>query len=359
MKIQHNLEAFKNKTKVEFKPKFVEHYKSLTDWEEFKKYSLAFLQRSIRVNTLKADVTDIKEKLSKEWHLQPIPWCKEGFWIKHKGEGKDERRDIGNLIEHALGYIYVQEAASMIPPIVLDPQPGELILDMCAAPGSKTTQIAQYMKNKGMLIANDVTHQRLQSLGINVQRCGITNTVITQMDALWFKDMQFDRILLDAPCSGTGTIRKSLKTLRMWNPNGIKRLAGMQRRLIEKAFSLLKPGGTLVYSTCSNEPEENEAVVSHLLQKFPDAVVESFKLDIKHGDAITEFDGNKYHPDVKHCLRIWPQENDTEGFFVAKIKKKNYSKLSNVHSVSQSNSLFASKSSGSTTSTVVSSGILS
>jgi tRNA (cytosine49-C5)-methyltransferase len=321
MKIQHNLEEFKNKTKVEFKPKFIEQYKLLTDFDKFKEYSLAFLPRSIRINTIKTTIAEVKSRLSKEWYLEQVPWCKEGFWIRHKGGGKEERRDIGNLLEHTLGYIYVQEAASMIPPLVLDPQPGELILDMCAAPGSKTTQIAQYMENKGLLIANDKTHQRLQSLGINVQRCGITNALITQMDALWFKDMQFDRILLDAPCSGTGTIRKSLKTLRMWNPNGINRLANMQRRLIDKAFALLKPGGTLVYSTCSNEPEEDESVVSFLLKKYDNAVCEPFSLNLEHGPAIIEFNDKKYHPDVKHCLRLWPQDNDTEGFFVAKIKK--------------------------------------
>jgi len=317
------LEQFKNKDKIVFKEKFVEHYSKLTDFEEFKKYSLSFLRRSIRVNTLKADVADIKKKLSKEWNLTQIPWCKEGFWIEHKGEGEEQRRDIGNLIEHNLGFIYVQEAASMIPPVVLDPQPGELVLDMCASPGSKTTQIAQYMENKGILVANDRIYQRMQALGINVQRCGITNIVMTQMDGLWFKDIQFDRILLDAPCSGTGTIRKSLKTLLMWNLEGIKRLASMQRRLIDKSFTLLKPGGVLVYSTCSNEPDENEAVVNWLLEKYDNAIVEPIKLDIKHKGTILEFEGIKYNPQVKNCLRLWPQDNDTEGFFIAKIRKKN------------------------------------
>ncbi len=318
MKIQHNIEPFHNKTNVEFKPKFVAHYSKLTDFEKFKEYSLAFLPRSIRVNTIKADVNEIKKRLSMKWYLEQIPWCKEGFWIKHK----DARRDIGNVTEHALGMIYVQEAASMIPPIVLNPQPGEIVLDMCAAPGSKTTQITMYMQNKGILIANDKTHQRLQSLGINMQRCGVSNATITLMDAMWFKDMQFDRILLDAPCSGTGAIRKSLKTLRIWNPEGIKRLAYMQQKLIEKAFSLLKSDGILVYSTCSLEPDENEAVVSFLLEKYDDAVIEPITLNIKHGSAITEFAGKRYHIGVQHCLRLWPQDNDTEGFFVAKIRKR-------------------------------------
>ncbi len=320
--LKSELEPFHNKDKVEFKPKFIEHYSKLTDFEVFKRYSLSFLRRSIRVNTLKTSVEAMKQALEKDWHLTPIPWCKEGFWIEHKGIGEEKRRDVGNLIEHALGYIYVQEAASMIPPVVLDPQPGEIILDMCAAPGSKTTQIAQYMENKGLLIANDFTYQRLQALGLNVQRCGITNIVLTEMRGHTFKDFQFDRILVDAPCSGTGTIRKSLKTLLMWNMAGIRQLAGQQRQLIEVAFNNLKAGGTMVYSTCSNEPDEDEAVVSFLLEKYPNAVCEEIKLNIKHGQSIMEFEGKKYHEGVKHALRLWPQDNDTEGFFIAKIRKK-------------------------------------
>ncbi len=315
---EDELEEFHNKDKIQFKPKFIEHYSKLTDFEVFKKYSLSFLRRSIRINTLKTTIEEMKKALSKDWILTPIPWCKEGFWIEHK----QKRRDVGNLIEHSLGYIYIQEAASMVPPLVLDPQPGEIILDMCAAPGSKTTQIAQYMQNQGILIANDFVYQRIQALGLNIQRCGLRNCVITMMEGHWFKDLQFDRILVDAPCSGTGTIRKSLKTLLMWNRNGIKQLAGQQRKLIDTAFNNLKQGGIMVYSTCSNEPEEDEAVVSYLLEKYPNAVCEKIDLPIKHGPAIMEFEGTTYHEGVKNCLRLWPQDNDTEGFFVAKIQKK-------------------------------------
>ncbi|MFA6889281.1 MAG: RsmB/NOP family class I SAM-dependent RNA methyltransferase, partial [Candidatus Woesearchaeota archaeon] len=244
------------------------------------------------------------------------------FWIESNAEEK--RRDVGNLIEHSLGFIYIQEAASMIPPVVLDPQPGEIILDMCAAPGSKTTQIAQYMNNEGILIANDFQYQRLQALGLNMQRCGLRNCILTMMEGHWFKEFQFDRILVDAPCSGTGTIRKSLKTLLMWNRAGIKQLAGQQRHLIDTAFNNLKPNGVMVYSTCSNEPEEDEAVVSYLLNKYPNAVCEKIELNINHGPAIMEFEGETYNKGVAHCLRLWPQDNDTEGFFIAKIRKKEY-----------------------------------
>jgi len=301
---------------IGIKQGFEERYRSIlgNDYDRFIEYSLAFLRRSIRVNTLKIPVNELKKRLKENWKLSPVPWCKQGFWI----EGK--RRDIGNLREHALGYIYVQEAASMIPPVVLDPKPGEVVLDMCAAPGSKTTQIAQYMKNKGVLISNDYTGLRLRPLGINVQRCGITNCILTLMHGQNIKG-SFDKILVDAPCSGTGTIRKSLKTLRIWNPNMVKRLAGTQKQLINRAFENLKDNGTMVYSTCTLEPEEDEGVVSYLLDKYDNAKLKNIDLNIKRSEPITEFNNVKYNPEVKKCLRVWPQDNDTEGFFVAKIKK--------------------------------------
>jgi tRNA (cytosine49-C5)-methyltransferase len=305
---------------IEFKDKFIERYSALTDFEEFKKYSLSFLRRSIRVNTLKISVENLKKRLEEKWNLDPIPWCKEGFYIEHINK---ERRDIGNLIEHPLGYFYSQESASMIPPLVLEPEEMDAVLDIAASPGSKTTQIAAMMNNKGLLIANDYQIARMKPLSLNIQRCGITNCIITLMQGQWFKrsNIQFDKILVDAPCSGTGTIRKSLKTLRIWNPNMVKRLSITQKQLIETAFTILKPNGTLVYSTCSCEPEENEAIIDFLLNKFDNAKVEEIKLDIKRSNPILEFENNKYNQEVKKCLRIWPQDNDTEGFFVTKIKK--------------------------------------
>jgi len=306
----------------EFKEGFIERYSRLTDFNEFKKYSLSYLRKAIRVNTLKISVEELKARLEDDWELEQVPWCNEGFWIEHKGEEK--RRDVGNLPEHLLGYIYIQEPASMIPPLVLDPKPGDIVLDMCAAPGSKTTQIAQYMKNEGTLIANELTGARIASLGINTQRCGLRNCMITNMPGHRFAKagIQFDKILVDAPCSGTGTIRKSLKTIQMWNPNMVRKIAGTQRQLIRAAFEILKPGGTMVYSTCTLEPEENEEIIDGMIQKYDDFKLEKIDIKIKSSPAVTEFEGKSYSPEVKKCLRIWPQDNDTEGFFVAKIKKE-------------------------------------
>jgi len=307
------------KTKEDLKPKFIERYRKFCpDYEGFVNYSFTYLRKSVRVNTLKTTVEDIKEEM-KEWNLKQIPWCDYGFFIQHS-EG---RRDIGNTIQHVLGKIYVQEAVSMIPPIILNPKEGDVVLDMCASPGSKTTQLAQIMKNKGLIIANDIKGDRIAALGINLQRCGVSNCIVTRMHGQSFgkKQILFDKILVDAPCSATGAIRKSFKTVEMWNPNMIRRLSATQKSLITTAFRLLKPGGTMVYSTCSVEPEEDEEVIDYLLKEFSDAKLEDIRLDIKRGRPVLEFENKSYSEEVKKCLRLWPQDNDTEGFFISKIKK--------------------------------------
>jgi tRNA (cytosine49-C5)-methyltransferase len=304
---------------VMIKPVFEERYKKLLGerYDEFLQFSLSYSAKSIRVNTLKISVEELCQRLGKDWVLKPVPWCKEGFFLTYR-YGK--RFDIGNLPEHQLGFLYVQDAASMIPPVVLAPQPGELVLDMCAAPGSKTSQMAMYMENTGVIFANDVSGARLTPLGLNIQRSGMMNTVVTLRGNRFF-DPVFDRVLIDAPCSGTGTIRRSLKTLQMWSPGLVARLVSEQRKLIEQGFAVLKPGGTMVYSTCTQEPEENEGLVSWFLARHPNAELLPIELDIKRSEAITSFDGQEFNPDVKKCLRIYPQDNDTEGFFVAKIRK--------------------------------------
>ncbi len=310
--------------KNELKPLFVEHYKELlgNEYEEFVRASSEYQRKAVRVNTLKKSVEEIRERLEEKWVLEQVPWCAEGFWMKYR-DGK--RFDIGNTPEHQLGYIYVQDAASMIPVEVLNPSPGDIVLDMCAAPGSKTSQIAQKMGNKGLLVANDADGKRLGALGINLQRMGIHNSMITRMEGFHVKKQGegFDKILVDAPCTGTGTIMKTYKVIGMWSHSLIDRMKRIQYKLASHAFTLLKPGGTMVYSTCTLEPEENEGVITKLLKKHPEAELLDIKFSGKKSQPVTEFKGNKYDPNVKKCLRIHPQDNGTEGFFVAKIKKNN------------------------------------
>ncbi|MFH1455509.1 MAG: RsmB/NOP family class I SAM-dependent RNA methyltransferase [archaeon] len=292
-----------------WKPKFIERYKCLTDIDKFLEYSIKPLPKTLRVNTLKTTINEMKKKLE----LKQIPWCKEGFTTEGYG--------LGNTKEHFMGYFYLQSAASMIPPVVLNPEPGDLVLDMCASPGSKTSQMAAMMKNQGLIVANDVVINRLKPLTLNLQRCGVTNSVITLMEGRWFKNYNFDKILVDAPCSGIGTIRKSPKTIQTWNPNVGKTMAGVQKQLLKTAFTSLNENGTLVYSTCTTEPDENEAIVDHILTNVDNIKLQKISIDIKHSKPIEEFENKSYSSEVKKTLRIWPQDNDTEGFFVAKFKK--------------------------------------
>ena len=299
---------------------FVDRYKELLGdkYDAFLQHSLSYARKSIRVNTLKITVDKLQERLSEQWELTPVPWCKEGFFMQFK---EKDRFDIGNLPEHQLGYMYVKDAASMIPPVVLDPQKDETVLDLCAAPGSKTTQLASMMGNTGVVVANDVSGSRMKPLGLNLQRCGVQNVIIA-LHANRRLPQTFDKVLVDAPCSATGTIRKSLKALQMWSPGFVERMAQLQRQVMEHGWNVLKPGGVMVYSTCSLEPQENEENISHFLEKHNDAALEDIDLDIVRSPAITEFDGRAYNSDVKKCLRIWPQDNNTEGFFVARLRKQ-------------------------------------
>ena len=295
---------------MEFKKSFTERYEKLTNIREFMEYCLKDLRKSIRINTLKISAKEFLERTDLE--LEKIKWCNEGFFVNN-------RVTLGNLNDHFLGYFYVQEASSMLPPLTMDIK--DKILDMCAAPGSKTGQIAAMMKNKGLIIANDYDYIRLKALTMNLQRLGVMNAVITNMKGYFIKE-RFDSILLDAPCSGTGTIRKSPGTLKIYNTNMIRKLGNDQKGLINNAFNILNEKGSLVYSTCSLEPEENEGVIDFLLNKHENARVEKIKINgLKTSDAVLEFEGKKYNDEIKKCIRIWPQDNDSDGFFLCKIRK--------------------------------------
>jgi len=291
-----------------------ERYSVLDDSDEFWEYLKKPLRQSIRINTLKAPFESIKERLEEEYILEPIPWVREGFFIN--------KSEFSDVLEHALGLIFPQEAASMIPPVVLNPKPGELVLDMAAAPGAKTTQIAQYMRNEGCIVANDMKKFRVNILIANLNRFGVLNARVTQKDGAYFGRFRetFDRILLDAPCTSVGMIRKNFKFAKGWSMDRVYMYSKIQKKLIIAAYKALKPGGILVYSTCTVDPFENEEVVDYLLRKT-DAKLEKIKLPLKSSQPVLEFDGHEYSKEVKKCLRLHPQDNDTEAFFVAKIRK--------------------------------------
>lgn len=296
----------------EYKKAFVEDYRKMLgdQIDSFLEISKQKLRKSIRINTIKKPVAEMKKRFA-DWKLKPVPWCEEGFYV--------DAQAVGNSPEHSLGYFYVQEAASMIPPVVLEPE--SRVLDLCASPGSKTTQMAAMMNNQGSILANDVNIGRISILRYNLQRCGVLNTAITRTVGERLKfESYFDHVLVDAPCSGTGAIRKNWEIIRMWSKEGVKRLASTQRNLILKSFDSLKKNGIMVYSTCALSPEENEAVVDFLL-KNRDAEVMDIALKIKRDDPILEWEGKNFDENVKRCLRIYPQTNDSEGFFVAKVRR--------------------------------------
>jgi len=298
----------------EFNEELMHRLRMIDSSEEFFEYLKKPLRKSIRINTLKADAEEVFEKLSKRYKLERIPWCREGFYINTE--------NVGNLLEHKLGLIFSQEASSMIPACAMELKPGMLVLDMAASPGAKTTQIAQYMENRGCIIANDVKKGRLNILISNLQRCGVLIAKVTLRDGRSFSKFEntFDGILLDAPCSNTGMIRKNFKYAIIWKKKDVEALAKLQKDLILSAYRALKPGGVMVYSTCSLDPEENEGVVDYLLSNT-DAEIVRIDLPVRRHEAITEFDGKKFDRRIKNCLRIHPQDNNTGGFFVAKVVK--------------------------------------
>lgn len=308
------MERTKREGKIELKPAFIEHYKLLLG-ENYEKYIdelQYYLPKAVRLNPLKNPPKDTKKRLEKYFTLKPIPWCKNAYWVS------GERRDVGNTIEHQLGYFYIQEAASMLPPIVLDPKPGETVLDIAASPGSKTTQMAAMMDNQGIILAND-KGMRLRPLGINVQKCGCSNVLITNMDGRRLRTLEFDRVLADVPCSATGTIQRSMQAATMWNPKFFVKLRELQFQLARAAYTALRPGGRMVYSTCTLEPLENEGVVTHLVQLG--AKVLPIDLPIKRENAYLSWDGIEFDKSVVNCLRIHPYTNRTEGFFVTLLEK--------------------------------------
>ena len=297
--------------------KFKDRYSPLVDDPE------AFLQslltqppKSFRANTLKASVREVKSRMeSYGFSLRQVPWYPDAF-ISSSPE-------IGSTLEHFLGHIYVQELTSMLPALTVNEiRKAGLVLDACAAPGSKATQLAALMDNRGTLVANDLDYQRIKALKFNLERCGCLNAVITNQDLRYYPEKQeFGAILLDAPCSSEGTIRKNPSLLSRWSENDILSKAGLQRQLILKAYGLLSPGGTLVYSTCTFAPEENEGVLDFLLSKT-EAKIQEVKIPgLKTSRGIEEFRGKKFSREVKKAVRVWPHQNDTDGFFLAKLVK--------------------------------------
>ncbi len=289
---------------------FLERYKGLGhkidahDVDKIHAKSGSF--QTIRVNTLKTTEKDLVARLkAKNVVLEKIPFTAHGYKAK-------ARFSLGSTPEYLQGLYYLQEAASQVPVQVLSPITNELILDMCASPGSKTTQIAQLMQNTGTVVALDINKNKLLSLRNNISRLGIKNTIVYNMDAAAVArlGLKFDKILLDSPCSGNFTLEKNWLEKR--KQKDLVKVSEVQKKLLKTAFSVLKEDGTIVYSTCSLEPEEDEDIINYAVDKL-DAKLTEIK-EIRYNTA--------FNKELQGTLKFWPEIAGTQGFFVAKLGKK-------------------------------------
>ncbi|TXT56490.1 MAG: tRNA (cytosine(48)-C(5))-methyltransferase [Candidatus Thorarchaeota archaeon] len=302
-------------------PYMIERYLSLWGEDGTKQFLESCeepIRTAIRINQLRIEIDDLIPRLKEKGvHLQQIPWLKEGFWADFSGYSP------GALFEHMLGYYYVQGVPSMTVSRVLGPQSHETIMDLAAAPGGKTTHIAQIMQNTGKVIAIDQDRLRITSLESNIQRCGVINSVVLRGDARKIEQLGIrpNRIMLDAPCSGEGLIpidasRKTSKSMA-----DIRYCATRQEEMMEAAISTLAPGGILVYSTCSIAPEENEFVIDNILRKHEE--VKLSKIELEFGSqGICDPYGVELDQSLKLTRRFLPHKDGTEGFFISKMVKE-------------------------------------
>ena len=306
----------------------LERYASLLDdYDAFRAACERPLPSVVRVNTLKASIERARDALDAEGvAYEATDW--------HPGVLRLDERGPGTSWPYFHGWLHGQEEVSALPALALDPQPGEVVWDACAAPGSKTTQIADLMDDTGVLVGNDNNLGRLSALRHNAERLGITNLAVTNQDARNFsfkpfgdrtedekRIEAFDRALVDAPCSCEGTIRKNPDALARWSMEHVKGIVGIQKGILRRAIQATRPGGTVVYSTCTFAPEENEAVLDHALDEANCEVVqwdapEGFETD----PGITEWNGEEYDSSVELAHRVYPHRNDTGGFFCAKLE---------------------------------------
>jgi NOL1/NOP2/sun family putative RNA methylase len=292
--------------------------------DEFDEFLLSLSQPpsiGIRVNTLKisqhafANITPFK--------ISPIPWCSSGFTIDSSNLEAGFIHP-GKHHYHSAGLYYLQEPSAMAAGEILSPLPGEKVLDLAAAPGGKSTHLAALMKNTGLLVANEIHPKRVWDLAENLERCGVTNAVVTNESSQSLAEHLgdfFDRVMLDAPCSGEGMFRKSESARKEWKPESPRSCAIRQSTIIEQAARLVKPGGVMVYTTCTFSTEENEGVITKFLNNHPE-------FDLKIVEKVQgllpskpEWIGLPKEHKISRTMRIWPYRSPGEGHFIALLVK--------------------------------------
>ncbi len=294
-------------------------------WDAIANTFAETIPTTFRMNTLKASPEFLKEKLEHSgFRLHKVPWYTCAFILRG-----GTLRELQKTEAYLKGEIYVQSLSSMIPPIVLDPQPGETILDLTAAPGSKTTQIATMLKETGRVVANDNNKIRFFKLKANVELQGAANVTLSLKGGELFGREQpesFDRILLDAPCSAEGRFNiHDPASYHYWKPAKIKEMSRKQKMLFASAFHALRPGGILVYSTCTFAPEENEGVLTWAFEKFKERIqLKKIRLPFHNQmPGIWQWENEPFDSRVRQAVRILPTA-EMEGFFIAKIRKSGF-----------------------------------
>jgi NOL1/NOP2/sun family putative RNA methylase len=231
-------------------------------------------------------------------------------------------KTAGRMIEYFLGYVHPQALTSCLASIVLSPAPHSLVLDMCAAPGGKTSHLAQLMKNRGIIVANELDPSRHIPLNHTLGRLGVLNSVVTAYQAQEFPLKQrFDFILADVPCSGEGTFRMTAKRTCYREKRHKAKLPELQKKILLRAFDLLKEGGQMVYSTCTYDPDENEAVVDSLL-RYRDAEILPVESGLRHQPGLCAWGKAEYDKQLRRAARFYPHEVDSVGFFMARIGRR-------------------------------------
>ena len=289
----------------------------IDDWPAFLDAAQAPLPTTLWVNTLRAGLDEVLEMLARDGiEASPLGWYGRGLRVPYEARP-------GKTLAFVLGYIQIQEEVSMVPVHLLDPQPGERVLDLCAAPGNKTMQAAVHLQESGLVVANDINVQRLGMVMRNIDRLGITNVYVTCHNGsnLPAEVGKFDRVLADVPCGCEGTTRKNPDLL--WSePPDPERMARGQLAILRKGVQRCRAGGRIVYSTCTYAPEENEAVVSTMLDEFEDLRLVDIRLEgWKCVPGLTEWQGRVFRPELKKAVRLYPHLNDTGGFFVALMER--------------------------------------
>jgi NOL1/NOP2/sun family putative RNA methylase len=271
------------------------------------------LPKYIRINTLKISKNDLIQRLVKKDVVYENTNLDEVLLIKKS------RYPIGAMTEYLQGYYYIQDLTSCLAVEELEVSPYQLNLDMASAPGGKTTLISQKMKNSGCVVALEPSPRRVKALKFNLSRCGVTNTCTYKLDGFYVErlGLKFDRILLDAPCSCEGIIAKDPVIKTNLTPQKIQSCMFRQIELLRSALKVIKPGGLIIYSTCTFAPEENELVINNLLKMNNNIKIEAQK----YGESgLTKYGDLKLDTSLANTRRFYPHLHNTSGFFIAKIR---------------------------------------